>query len=1212
VIDAPVNSQGVPLVTIAGNLSDGPVFQVDPGVTASIAGLTITGGYGPSNLAGGVDNYGTLAVTNSTIQGPNIGGGIYNAGTMTVTGSTIQNNRTPSGGMGGGIDNTGRLTVTNSTIANNSAGQDGGGIANTGTLTVTNSTIANNSAGQTGGGITNESGGTMTVTNSTIANNSVGQVGGGIANVGSLTVTNSTIANNSAGFGGGIAIANVGTLTVTNSTIANNSAGSSGGGIFNSAGRLTAVNTTIAYNWAGYGGGLYAGGGTATLDNTIVALNGTSDPSGFGGSSPSDIAGSVSSSSAYNLIGTGGSGGLTKGSNGNQVGVANPGLGRLGNNGGLTPTIALLNGSLAVDAGSNSLAVDPNTGSPLTTDQRGPGFPRIVNGTVDIGAFERPIVTSSPTVYTVTSTSGNPSVVGSLPYVINQANANPNLAGSEIAFDPTVFATPQTITLTSTLELSEPSAPEVINGPLDSQGANLVTISGNNAVRVVQVDQGVTASLSDLTISGGSATSGLISTAGGGVANVGHLSLTNVTVTANSAPGNGIGNAAVGSGGGIANAGVMTVTDCDITNNSVGSSGGGIYNVGVMVLDNSTIANNSATASGGGIYNSVTGALTITDHSTITKNNVSLYNGGGIDNAGGTMTIDHSTIANNIGAQYGAGISNVGTLTVTNSTITNNTNCLSGGGIDNESGGKMTVTYSTITSNSAVGIKSGGGVYNIGTLAVANSTIANNTAQYAGGGIFNDSTGTMTLANSTVAGNSVILHNGGGIENDGTMTAVNCTVAYNAISLGSLGGGLYAHEGVATLNNTIVALNLIGGALPSDIYVDTGGAVSGAYNLIGPGGFGGLSGVNHNIVVASIADLHLGALANNGGPTQTIALLNGSPAIDAGSNSLAVDPNTGSPLTTDQRGPGFPRIVNNTVDIGAYEVQATSAAPTVTAVTSSTPSGTYGVAATITITIGFSEAVIVTGTPQLALNSGGTANFSGGSGTSTLTFTYVVAAGQNGSRLDYTSTTALTLNGGSIADIANNAANLTLASPGAAGSLSANSNLVIDTVAPTVLSYNVLFGSVGKSYNLIGSTRLDLPWTITGIQVVFSKPIATGDLNSLTGLTTTAFAGLGTNTLTWSITSLTLGSFATALLGTGPNAIEDAAGNELYGGTGFAQSFKVLYGDFNGDGVVSAGDMAGVNSARFATYNIFADLSGDGVVDIKDVTVARKQVGTHL
>ena len=125
--------------------------------------------------------------------------------------------------------------------------------------------------------------------------------------------------------------------------------------------------------------------GTATLDNTIVELN----TNGTSSTAPTDdVAGTVSSASAFNLIGTGGSGALVNGTDGNQVGVANPGLGTLADNGGPTQTIALLAGSPAINAGSNALAVDPSTGLPLATDQRGPGFPRIVGGTVDIGAYE--------------------------------------------------------------------------------------------------------------------------------------------------------------------------------------------------------------------------------------------------------------------------------------------------------------------------------------------------------------------------------------------------------------------------------------------------------------------------------------------------------------------------------------------------------------------------------------------------------------------------------------------------------------------------------------------------------------------------------------------------------------------------------------------------------------------------------------------------------
>src|SRR5262249_56915468 len=119
---------------------------------------------------------------------------------------------------------------------------------------------------------------------------------------------------------------------------------------------------------AGDGGGGVGGGGvnvqlvgSETLRNTIVAGN-----TFFGSNNASDISGTAESSSSYNLIGTGGSGGLTSGVNHNQVGVANPGLGSLGNYGGPTQTIPLLAGSPAINAGNN-LAILAD----VTTDQRG-------------------------------------------------------------------------------------------------------------------------------------------------------------------------------------------------------------------------------------------------------------------------------------------------------------------------------------------------------------------------------------------------------------------------------------------------------------------------------------------------------------------------------------------------------------------------------------------------------------------------------------------------------------------------------------------------------------------------------------------------------------------------------------------------------------------------------------------------------------------------
>ena len=422
--------------------------------------------------------------------------------------------------------------------------------------------------------------------------------------------------------------------------------------------------------------------------------------------------------------------------------------------------------------------------------------------------------------------------------MIGLADVLPDPDGSVIQFDPMVFKSPQTITLTSTLVLS--AGPVLIDGP----GASIVTVSGNNAVEVFSVTSDVTATLTGLTISGGNS---------------------------------------FGEGGGINNAGTMTVTDSTIDHDMSEFFGGGIYNSGTMAVTDSAIADESD----GGIYNS------------------------------GTMTITDSTIDHNSGDYYGTCIDNVGNMAVTYSTVANN----SAWAIINQS--TLTLTGSTIANNSGIGVFSSTSSSNPNTLTVIDSTISDNSD----GGIFN--TGPMTITDSTIAGNTGADLGGGGIYNQGTTTITNSTIAYNNSPSvgGDTGGGLNTGGGTTTLYNTIIALNTRGtggDAVADDIslvsplgYVGTVSSSS-AFNLIGTGGSGGLTnGTNHNQV--GVANPGLGPLADNGGPTQTIKLLPGSPAINKGSNALAVDPLTGQPLATDQRGPGFVRIVNGTVDIGAYE-----------------------------------------------------------------------------------------------------------------------------------------------------------------------------------------------------------------------------------------------------------------------------------------------------
>jgi hypothetical protein len=290
-----------------------------------------------------------------------------------------------------------------------------------------------------------------------------------------------------------------------------------------------------------------------------------------------------------------------------------------------------------------------------------------------------------------------------------------------------------------------------------------------------------------------------------------------------------------------------------------------------------------------------------------------------------------------------------------------------------------------------------------------------------------------------------------------------------------------------------------------------------------------------------------------------------------------------------------------------FSITPTVVAPVVSNVASPLPAGLHGIGAVIPITIAFSSPVTVTGTPLLALNSGGTATFASGSGTSTLTFNYVVAAGHSSTDLDYTSTSALTLNGGSILAGAV-PATLTLPAPGAAGSLGANEALTIDGIAPTVLEYRVLFGS--RSYNVLSGNRV-LPWQITGIQVVLSEPAGTANIGSLTGLSNLSFGGQGTSTLTWGTSTLINGVFGTSVLGIGANAVRDAAGNALGNAVNFNLTLQVLYGDFNGDGVVNAADMTGAFNA-IGTSIIFGDMNGDGVVDSADAQIVRRRIGSRL
>ncbi|MBI1761578.1 MAG: putative Ig domain-containing protein [Acidobacteria bacterium] len=238
-------------------------------------------------------------------------------------------------------------------------------------------------------------------------------------------------------------------------------------------------------------------------------------------------------------------------------------------------------------------------------------------------------------------------------------------------------------------------------------------------------------------------------------------------------------------------------------------------------------------------------------------------------NAGANATLSGLAITHGR-ASVGGGILNNGTLTVTNSTISNNAATSSGGGFANDNNATLTVTNSTISGNTAV--FGAGGIYHFsGTLILTNSTVSGNTASTSGGGIYN-AFGMVTATNSTISGNS------------------------SATS----GGGIYNDSGTYNLSNTIVA-NSASGMDCSRF----GGTLNAQFSLI-KDGLGCVNGTNLNNLTG---DPRLSPLGNFGGPTQTHALLPGSPAINAGTN-------TGAPAT-DQRGIARPQ--QTMVDIGAFE-----------------------------------------------------------------------------------------------------------------------------------------------------------------------------------------------------------------------------------------------------------------------------------------------------
>lgn len=487
---------------------------------------------------------------------------------------------------------------------------------------------------------------------------------------------------------------------------------------------------------------------------------------------------------------------------------------------------------------------------------------------------------------------------------------------------------------------------------IEGAGFTITRDGGAPDFRIVHVGATGDLTLNNLTLSNGSMTQPLC---GGGIyIKLGTLTLNNSVLSGNSSSNDGgglcnddgtvilsnstvSGNTAIdGSGGGILNfGGTVTLNDNSVISgnsalNVTTGSGGGILNMDMLTMTNSTVSGNNATLDGGGIFNLAVAEIT---NSTVTGNTTG-NDGGGLW-IGGIATINNSTFTSNTASNFGGGIANFADLTVTSTTISDNDGLL-GGGVFNFLGATAILTNSTVSDNDAT--DEGGGIANAGDLTVNFSTFSGNTAVDDGGGIFNGSTlnvtgstftgnstlddgggihhylGTATINDSTFSGNSVVEEGGGMAVWGGTANIGNSTFSGNS---GTYGGGIFVQSGTLNMNNSTLSGNVATGTgggvwtngattLTNSIIANsTGedcvedlGSFSGADNLAGDDCAAISGGMVTNLDPV---------LADNGGPTLTHALLEGSNAIDASGAGAT---------TTDQRGVA----ANGVRDIGAYEV----------------------------------------------------------------------------------------------------------------------------------------------------------------------------------------------------------------------------------------------------------------------------------------------------
>ena len=883
----PVLGQG-PIVNGAsaatGSLSINPNPTPAPGAAQTNANLVTVSGNNAVRVfevaSGASVAMNFLQIRQGSTNGEG-GAGILNKGNLALTVCFVSSNAA-----------TNTLAAPNNNIAVNGAGISNAG----GTLSLVDSTVDSNTIAGTGpalgGGIFNGDGSTATLTRSTVSNNIIsgsnfngdGNQGGGIYNAGTLSLSNSTVAQNRAQ-------GNAANVTVINR----------GGGIANVRGSAAITSSTIALNTiAGdsTGAGIFSAT-TLTLNNTIVAGNNNQTNNGPGAPVPpvTPVESNVNGAFSGNFN-------ITTGT-ATEAGLA----GALGGNGGFTQTVALnvtnnnpatptVNANPAINAG------DPSIGGVGATDQRGVNFPRVIGGRIDIGAFE---ANQAPPVTSNVSVNNVANVTPATPTNVTLTATDPD--GDGVTF---TIVTPPTKGTLSALQTTPTT-----NGPAGTPLTSTQTIqytpnanaAGPDTFTYQATDtKGLKSNISTVTLNLNERNSLIVTTTSDVVnPNDGVTSLREAVNFANSdgvdsvitfSPtvfGTAQGINLVGQAGGSTQLNLITSGTITITGPAAGViiSGSNAGRVFQNTANNATL--NNLTITGGNQSSAGAG------------NNV----GGGILNLG-TLTINNLTVSGNSAAEAGGGIANGGTLTINRSTISNNralTNFGYGGGIFNNTGATVTISTSTFSGNQG---RNGGAIGSFTPLTVNASTFSGNSAvgnlapagatpgAGDGGAIFTTGAGSgITLTNATFSGNTAG-RNGGAVAASGPLTILSSTIVGNTAN--GAGGGIDNTAGSLNLSNSIIVGN-------------TGATSPNFSNPV-------VSGTN-NITTGTAMDAGLdpAGLKDNGGNVQTIALTTRGTAVNKGDNAAS------AALTTDGRGPGFPRVVGPRIDIGAFESAFGNRAP---------------------------------------------------------------------------------------------------------------------------------------------------------------------------------------------------------------------------------------------------------------------------------------------